>query len=186
MRKGFYALGLLILSMLVLSFVACASPSSAGSGTIRVYVTDAVPAGVTAVEIKASDVQVHKAGDADGQWITVLASPPLFDLVKATGVNVLLGTSNLTAGNCTQVRLNITDVKVTIAGKQVQATVPSTELKLVGNITIEEGKQTSVSLDFDGNKSVVLEGQDRVSLKPVAKLVVGQPGATLATPTATP
>jgi hypothetical protein len=187
MRKGKFILGLVILSMVTLLFGACAGPATAGTGTMQVYVTDAPPKGVTAVEIKASNVEVHKSGAADDQWVTVLKDPPVFDLVKATGVNVLLGTSNVTAGNYTQVRLDITDVTVTIAGKQVKATVPSEKLKLVGEIVIEEGKQTTINLDFDGEKSIVLEGQDKVSLKPVVKLIVAKPGATLETPvSATP
>lgn len=177
-----------LLAMGALLLGACAAPagSGTGSGTIKVYVTDAPPKGVTAVVIKASNVQVHASGAADDQWVTVLTDPPAFDLVKASGVNVLLGTSNITSGNYTQVRLDITDVTLTVNGQQVKATVPSDKLKLVGNIQIVDGKQTSVSLDFDAEKSVVEEGQGRWALKPVVKLIVGQPGATLASPTATP
>ena len=185
MRKGKLILGLAILSMVALLFGACAKPATAGTGNIRVYVTDAPPEGVTAVEVKASNVEVHKSGAADDQWVTVLSDPQVFDLVKAAGVNILLGTSNLAAGSYTQVRLDIIEVTVTMAGKQVKATVPSDKLKLVGNIVIEEGKQTSISLDFDGEKSIVLEGQDKVSLKPVVKLIVAKPGVALETPVST-
>jgi hypothetical protein len=187
MRKGIFILGLVILSMVTPLFGACAGHTTAGNGTLKVYVTDAPPVGVTAVEIKVSSVEVHKSGAADDQWITILTDPPVFDLVKVSGVNHLLGTSDIAAGNYTQVRLDITEVTVTIAGKQVKATVPGDKLKLVGEIVIEEGKQTSISLDFDGEKSIVLEGQDRVSLKPVIKLIVAKPDATLGSPaSATP
>jgi hypothetical protein len=169
------------LSMATLLFGACAGSATAGNGTgngtMQVYVTDAPPVGVTAVEIRVSSVEVHKSGAADGQWVTILTNPPVFDLVKVSGVNKLLGTSDIAAGKYTQVRMNITDVTVTIAGAQVKATVPSGEIKLVGNIVIEAGKQTAVSLDFDGEKSVVLEGQNKVSLKPVIKLTVADPVA---------
>ncbi|MBF8265736.1 MAG: hypothetical protein HW384_1600 [Dehalococcoidia bacterium] len=154
----------------------------ASKGTMQVYVTDAPPKGVTAVEIKASNVEAHMAGAAEDQWVTLLKDPPVFDLVKATGVNILLGTSDVAAGKYTQVRLDIANVTVTIDGKQVKATVPSDKLKLVGDIVVEEGKKTPISLDFDAEKSIVMQGQDRVSLKPVVKLIVAKPGSTLETP----
>jgi len=163
---------------------ACAGPTMASKGTMQVYVTDAPPKGVTAIEIKASNVEAHMSGAADDQWVTLLKDPPVFDLVKATGVNVLLGTSDVAAGKYTQVRLDITDVTVTLNGKQVKATVPSDKLKLVGEITVEEGKKTPISLDFDAEESILLEGQDKVSLKPVVKLIVAKPGETLETPVA--
>lgn len=182
MRRKLLVLGLVILSMVAMLLGACAAPAAAGKGTMQVYVTDAPPKGVTAVEIKASNVEAHMSGAADDQWVILLKDPPVFDLVKAAGVNVLLGTSDVAAGKYTQVRLDITGVTVTLNGTQVKATVPSKELKLVGEITVEEGKQTPISLDFDAEKSIVLEGQDKVSLKPVVKLIVAKPGETLETP----
>jgi predicted thioesterase len=157
---------------------ACAGPATA-KGTIQVYVTDAPPEGVTAIEIKASNVEAHMSGAPDDQWVTLLKDPPVFDLVKTIGVNYLIGTSDIAAGKYTQVRLDITEVTVTINGKQLKATVPSDKIKLVGEIIIEEGKKTSISLDFDAAKSIVLEGQDKISLKPVVKLIVAKPGEAL-------
>ena len=185
MIKGKFVLGMVILSMVALLLGACAGPATSNKGTMQVYVTDAPPKGVTAIEIKASNVEAHMSGATDDQWVSLLKEPPVFDLVKATGVNVLLGTSDVAAGKYTQVRLDITDVTVTLNGKQVKATVPSDKLKLVGEITVEEGKETPISLDFDAEKSIVLEGQDKVSLKPVVKLVVAKPGEALETPVGT-
>jgi len=185
MKKGKFILGMVILTMVALLFGACAgpgAPATVSKGTMQVYVTDAPPKGVTAIEIKASNVEAHMSGAADDQWVSLLKDPPVFDLVKATGVNVLLGTSDVAAGKYTQVRLDITDVTVTIEGKQVKATVPSDKLKLVGDIVVEEGKKTPISLDFDAEKSIVLEGKDKAALKPVVKLIVAKPGSTLETP----
>ena len=187
MRRKSLAAGMVILSMIAMLLGACAgpaAPTAAGKGTMQVYVTDAPPKGVTAVEIKASNVEAHMSGAADDQWVTVLKDPPVFDLVKAIGVNILLGTSDVAAGKYTQVRLDITAVTVTLEGKQVKAAVPGDKLKLVGEITVEEGKKTAISLDFDAEKSIVVQGQGNVSLKPVVKLIVAKPGETLGTPVA--
>lgn len=180
MKRKSMILGM-ILSMIAVLLGACAGQATA-KGTMQVYVTDALPKGVTAIEIKASNVEAHMAGAADDKWVSLLKDPPVFDLVKATGVNVLLGSADVEAGKYTQVRLDITDVTVTVNGIQLKATVPSDKLRLAGDITVEEGKKTSISLDFDAEKSIVLEGNEQVLLKPVVKLVVAKPGETLETP----
>ncbi len=187
---------MLILGMVAALLGACTSnatptnaptstttPSSA-KGTVQVYVTDAPPKGVTAIEIRASNIEAHLTGAADDQWVSLLKDPPLFDLVKATGVNVLLGSSDIAVGNYTQVRLDIVNVTVTLDGQKVTATVPSDKLKLVGAIAVEQGKKTPISLDFDAEKSIVVAGKDKVSLKPVVKLLVARPGEALQTPVA--
>ena len=185
MNRVKLVLSMVFLSMIILLFGACSgvANNTSGEGTIRVYFSDAPPEGVTAIEIKASSIEAHMSGADEDQWVNLLTDPPVFDLVKAIGINVLLGTNDIPAGNYTQVRLDITDVTVTLNGQQVKATVPSDKLKLVGNFTIEEGKSTSISLDFDAEKSIVLAGQDKVILKPVVKLIVSKPGEALATTT---
>jgi Domain of unknown function (DUF4382) len=185
MKKGLLAVGIVVLCLISLLMGACSGTSTASKGSLQVYVADAPPKGVTAINIKASNIEAHMSEADDNTWVTVLKDPPVFDLVKATGVNVFLGTSDIAAGKYTQIRLDITEVTVTLNGQDVKATVPSDKLKLVGDITIETGKKTPVSLDFDAEKSIVLEGQNKVSLKPVVKLTVGQPDETLATPSAT-
>jgi len=184
MKMKFMVLGMIILSMMATLLGACAGPTAAKEGTMQVYVTDAPPKGITAIEIKASNIEAHMTGAAEDQWVSLVKDPPVFDLVKTTGVNVLLGTADVAAGKYTQVRLDITDVTVTANGTQVKATVPSDKLRLVGEITVEEGKDTPISLDFDAEKSIVMEGQNRVSLKPVVKLVVAKPGEKLERPVA--
>jgi hypothetical protein len=174
-----------LLGLLVLTVVGCsgAAVTADGEGTIKIYFSDAPPEGVTAIEIKASNIEAHMSGEDDGQWVSLLTNPDVFDLVKAIGVNVLLGTSDIPAGKYTQVRLDITEVTVTLNGAQVKATVPSDKLKLVGNFTIEDGKTTSISLDFDAEKSIVVTGQGKVSLKPVVKLIISEPNEPLAVTT---
>ena len=175
---------IIILALANLTF-SCASPGASGpKGSLQVYVTDALPKEVSAVEVKVKNIEVHKADASEDSWITVLKDPPAFDLVKIAGVNVLLGTSEIASGNYTQVRLDIAEVNVTVEGKQVKATVPSDKLKLVGTFSVEEGKKTSITIDFDGEKSVVLAGKDKVMLKPVVKLIVGKPESTPAASTA--
>ncbi|MFH1087848.1 MAG: DUF4382 domain-containing protein [Chloroflexota bacterium] len=192
MCRGKLFLAAAVLTLVVSLAGACAgpgpAPSTAKTGSLQLYVTDALPKEVTAVEIKATNIEVHQSGAADDKWISVLKDPPVFDLVKIAGVNVLLGTSELAAGSYTQVRLDIAEVTVTVDGKQVKATVPSDKLRLVGTFAVEEGKQTPITLDFDGERSVVLAGKETVQFKPTVKLLTGKPGGKpeAASPPVTP
>jgi hypothetical protein len=155
---------------------------AAGEGKIQVYVTDAPAENITAIVIQASSIEVHRAGDTEGEWITLLENPPSFDLLQVAGIQSLLGGANIASGNYTQVRLAITQVTVTINGEQKTANVPSDKLKFVGNITVTEGQTTSISFDFDADKSIIVKGNGDVSLKPVVKLLIGKPGGTLEAP----
>jgi hypothetical protein len=155
---------------------------TSGQGKIQIYVTDAPAENITAIVIKASSIEAHLAGDNVSEWITLLENPPAFDLLQVAGIQSLLGTTNVTSGNYTQVRVAITEVTVTINGEQKKATVPSDKLKFVGNITVAAGSVTSISLDFDAAKSIVVKGNGEVSLKPVVKLLISKPDGTLETP----
>jgi hypothetical protein len=186
MKKTLLIPGLLILSLIAMLLGGCSQNTTASTGTMQVYVTDAPPKDVTAIEIKASSVEAHKADADENTWVTLLNEPPIFDLVKAMGVNVLLGDTEVPVGKYTQIRLNIDEVTVTLNGQQVKAEVPSEKLKLVGQITVEEGKKTSISLDFDAEKSIIVSGADKVALKPVVKLIVAKPDEALPGQTADP
>ena len=155
---------------------------AAGEGKIQIYVTDAPAENVTAIVIQANTIEIHRAGDTEGEWITLLENPPAFDLLQVAGIQSLLGGANIASGNYTQVRLAITEVTVTINGEQKTATVPGDKLKFVGNITVTEGQTTSISFDFDAGKSIIVKGNGEVSLKPVVKLLISKPDGTLETP----
>jgi hypothetical protein len=190
MKNRFLFTGLII-AILVLSLLGSCTgqttrtgtTTTAGQGKIQVYVTDAPAENITAIVIKASSIEAHLAGDNTSGWVTLLENPPAFDLLQVAGIQSLLGTANVTSGNYTQVRLAITEVTVTINGEQKKATVPSDKLKFVGNITVTAGAVTSISLDFDAAKSIVVKGNGEVSLKPVVKLLISKPDGSLADPT---
>ena len=63
-------------------------------------------------------------------------------------------------------RISVIEVIATIDGKEVKAEVPSDKLKLVGNFTVEKGKETAITLDFDAEKSVVLRGKQEKTQTP--------------------
>ncbi|MCH7593792.1 MAG: DUF4382 domain-containing protein [Chloroflexi bacterium] len=154
-----------------------------GVGTIQVRVTDA-PGDATSVLVTVSSVQVNVQGasDDDSSWITVVEGPATFDLVALDGIEAVLGESELAAGQYGQIRLEVGEVEVITPDGSFTARVPSGTLKLVGGFTIEAGEVTGATIDFDLDKSLVEQGNGGFLFKPVVKLIVSEPGATLDPP----
>lgn len=154
-----------------------------GVGTIQVRVTDA-PGDATSVLVTVSSVQVNVQGasDDDSSWITVVEGPATFDLVALDGIEAVLGESELAAGQYGQIRLEVGEVEIITPDGSFTARVPGGTLKLVGGFTIEAGEVTGATIDFDLDKSLVEQGNGGFLFKPVVKLIVSEPGATLDPP----
>ena len=93
--------------------------------------------------------------------------------MEITGVEQVLGSKAMDPGRYGQVRLSIDKVEVTVAsGMVLTAKIPGGKLKIIGGFTLEPGKTTILTLDFDADKSVVIAGPRNVLVKPVIKLLV--------------
>jgi len=145
----------------------------AGMGVIEVYVTDPPDPEFSSIEVfidPIKGVEVHRVVPGEsGNWTTV---SPLavtsFDLVTLVGVTEFLGSVNATAGSFTQIRIAVEAVKV----NGDNATLPSDTLKIVRPFNVQEGLITVLTLDFNGEKSVVTTGQGGYIFKPVVRLLV--------------
>ena len=179
-----------ILLLLIFVSISCAgkppetptpTPAPPAKGKLKIYVTDALPQTVSAIQVKLKKVEVHKA-EEEGKWIEVLKNPEPFDLIKIAGMTLLLGTSELEPGRYTQVRVEVESVKVTFDEKTFLAQVPSAKVKLVGTFLIEKDKTTEIALDFDAQKSLLFTGAKEIIFKPVIKLLVAKPGEQVSIP----
>ena len=151
-----------------------ATPTSEPA-TLEVRVTDAPPKGVTKILITVEDIEANVAGDAaDSGWRTIIKGPLSFDLVELTGVEEVLGESELEPGRYGQLRVTVVDASITIQGEEKAATVPSGKLRFVGGFDLVAGETTMLTLDFDAKKSVILRGKMDPLLRPVVKLLVRQ------------
>jgi len=146
-------------------------------GTIEIRVTDPPPADVKSAVVYLTNIEVHRVSDNTGEWITVINTPASFDLLGIIGIEKILGSANITAGRFTQIRMDVDKVEViTTAGENVTAEVPSEKLKIVGQFEVEPGQKTILTLDFDGEKSLIVPrrdkatGRTRALFKPVVKL----------------
>lgn len=161
------------------------------TGELRVYLVDAPAAyeDLEALEIVFTEVKVHAATVAEGEmedpdagWITIMSdtlpeSERTFDLLElAGGVSALLGDVVLEAGHYTQLRIVIESATVTIAGHTSPVIVPSgiqTGLKLVGGWDVDPNVVTTLTLDFDANRSLIETppGSGNFLLKPTIRMV---------------
>jgi len=182
--------------MRVFSFViaaACALSLGCGSGTgpsgatgtMRVMLKDSPFVDAKAVLVTFSEVDVHKSDTADGAW-TKLPFPTgttrTCDLTRLQAVQDVLGTGPLAVGHYTQIRLIVTgaalyfdaaptgDVCTTsttppTGGRNL--TIPSGEVKLNREFDITADTTTTMSIDFDGDRSVRETSNGVYTMSPV-------------------
>lgn len=181
-------------SLAVASLAACGGggggTSTAGSGTLRLALTDAPACGYDAVNVTIQKVRVHQsssASDNDGGWSEIVLNPArrvnLLDLQN--GVLEELGQTPLPTGKYTQLRLVLADnsgtgplansVVLTSDQSVVELKTPSGQqsgVKTNINIDIGANQMADFVLDFDACKSVVVAGgSGQYLLKPVVTVI---------------
>ena len=152
------------LAALSLLLAACGSsdPSGSGngpqSGDIEIRLVDAPTTTVTQIVVTITKVEAH----VNGQWQTLSSATKTVDLLSLQGGTfALLGVTQIPAGKITQFRLYVTDAGpnyvTTPDTKQHPLTVPSGDesgIKLKVNVDVNACAQGSITLDFDGKKSI--------------------------------
>jgi hypothetical protein len=152
-------------------------------GTIEVYVTDPPPPEMDEIWVAIKNLNVHKSG---GSWATIAENPGEFDLKAIEGIQEYLAGQIVEVGKYTQIRLEVDYVRIVVGEDEHQAKVPSGEIKLVGNFEVVENNTTAITLDFNGEKSVLVTGKGDYTFKPVIKLLVERPSSpSTSTPTVT-
>jgi hypothetical protein len=141
---------------------------------LEIRVTDRPNPSISAINLTVENVEVHRSDT--GEWTTVVAGPVTFDLIAVTGIEELLGSETLPAGEYTQVRLSITSATIVDSGEEIEAVVPGDVLRVVRPFTITAGVTTIATLDFDAEQSVVKQGTGGYLLRPVVTLLVRQEG----------
>lgn len=173
--------------------VACgshvASPSS--TSNLTVAITDSPFTDAKALVVSFSEVGVHMSG---GDWVTLPfsggATARTCDIKRLVGsAQDVLGTAALTAGHFTQLRLTVTgatiyfnqetaDVSPCVAGATMTFAAGSTETgtpvpvssgQLILNrpFDVPAAGATTVTLDFNGDGSVVQTGVGMYRMTPV-------------------
>lgn len=171
-------------AVLLALVIACGGPTKAtANGNFRVMLKDSPFSDAKAVLVTFSEVSVHASG---GGWTTVVSASRTCDLKQLLTAQEVLGTAQLEPGHYTQVRVTVTgatlnfdsaapspacvDGTTTLAGSKT-IDVPSGQLIFPGVFDIAEGATLTMTLDFDGDKSITLTGNGKYIMTPVIAVV---------------
>ena len=173
------------------------SATSPGTGTLRVMLKDAPAKAsavlVTFSDVSAH--RSGGLGGDTGEWTSLLSETSITcDLTKLKNNAQLLGIGNVTQGHYTQIRLILPEVvmyqggtpsesssacvagTVENAGTLVpigstggpwQVTVPSGDIKLNHQFDLSTGTTVTITLDFDGDRSIHQTASDTFVMSPV-------------------
>lgn len=161
---------------------------NAGLGTLQVLMKDSPFSDADAVLVTFNEVSAHHTGAA---WqrlpFAEAAEARTCDLKRLEEVTDLLGVGQLEAGHYTQLRLEVSRTRIYWDNKSTgpacastiiaplgtfsEATVPSGTIHLNRQFTIDPGATTTITLDFDGDKSIKQTGNGKYMMQPVIAIM---------------
>jgi hypothetical protein len=176
------------LCLLAIVAAACGTENTGPSGVVTIRITDTPFADARAVLVTFSEVSIHRSGSG---WERVPFQPEsgarTCDLKKLVGAQDVLGTGPLPEGHYTQIRLNIVGARLfwdnaaagpacgaAIApplGRSSEITIPSGEVKLNREFDVRTAGALTITLDFDGDRSIRETGNGRYMMAPVVTVV---------------
>lgn len=177
---------LFLIAVLFIVFAACSSDDDAGTpnqetARMSVKLVDA-PGDYDNVFIDVQDVVIKYEGDENEVSIGEI-NTGVYDLLELTGgVSVLLVDDEIPTGEISQIRLILgSNNSIVVDGETFPLSTPSAQqsgLKIQLHETLEGGIFYEYILDFDVEKSIVVQGNGGYSLKPVIRATaVAETGA---------
>jgi len=184
-RKMYAKKSALVLLLACAALLGCAPQiqnQDVATGLLEISLTDAPPdLNVEKALVTISSVQVHLAGEEEAPdketeagWFTAVEAAQTFDLIALRDTEAFLGSAELEPGKYTQIRLSVDEAVATIDGAEHSLKVPSGRIKLVHPFTIEVGRTTKLTLDFDAQKSIHAAGK-KYMMRPTIKVIVEGP-----------
>jgi hypothetical protein len=180
----------MVVVILVSVIMAGCTTAPAGQSTLVIAVKDAPKTTdigtITSLTLDFGEVSVHRASpgqtaaerdeemeatesdDSDNAgWIVVVSQPRTVDLMQFTDVSEVIGQKDMEPGTYTQIRLKIDSGTITVDGTGHTIAVPSGTLTLNRGFVLYPNETTTLTLDFNVEKSVIRTGSDQYMLKPV-------------------
>lgn len=176
-KNLFRFFSILVLSVFALS-CSDSDENTAGTSRIKVGITDN-PGDYDAVNIEILDVKIKNSNATDeDDWISIgIANPGVYNLLDLTGgVTASLSDSQIPSGYLGQIRLilgeNNTVVKNGITYPLNTPSAQQSGLKLQVNQTLEPNFTYDFLIDFDVNRSIVVQaGSSGIfNLNPVLRI----------------
>lgn len=160
----------------LLSITACSEDSDdaqSGQSELRIHLTDA-PANYKGVYVDIQAVEV-KIDDTSNAWQSLNAQVGIYNLLDfQNGLDTLIGTGIIPSGRLNQIRLIFGPRNSIVVGNDsLPLQTPSAQqsgLKLLVNYDLQAGLVYNFSLDFDAQRSIVLQGNGNYLLKPVIRV----------------
>jgi len=168
-------IGIGILGILLVATTFFSGCIQTETGTLVLQITDKPgDLNISSALVTLSSIEVHKAStgnNTSAMWMMVVEEAQTYDLIQLRNVKELLGSTNLSTGKYTQIRLHIDDAQITINNTDYDLEIPSETIKLVSGFWINESQTTTLTLDFDVNESVHRTGSDKYILQPTIKII---------------
>lgn len=159
------------LIMLALVLIGCSEDQGSSEGRVVFGITDAAAdmGTVTSLNVTIESISLRNAA---GAWIEVDVEPQAFDLLalKAESATAVLADVNITNGNYTEMRLEISNVAVVDENGEQEAKLPSGELKFKGDVTVNGNSTSTAVFDFIADESLHVTGNGKYVLAPVIKV----------------
>lgn len=168
---------ILVLSVFVLS-CSDSDDNSPGTSRIKVGITDN-PGDYDEVNVEILDVKIKNSNGTDENgWVSIgIANPGIYNLLDLTGgVTASLSDSQIPSGFLGQIRLILGDNNTVVKdGITYPLNTPSSQqsgLKLQVNQTLEPNFTYDFLIDFDVNRSIVVQagGSGIFNLSPVLRV----------------
>jgi hypothetical protein len=143
----------------------------ANTGTMQVTMVDAPASVYDSLVVSIKSVEAHSA-TASESWITLNSETRSYNILSlVNGTEALIGQASLSAGHYTQIRIVLGDsCWAYLAGVKITLTVPSAEIKLNVDATIQADVTYKMVVDFDASRSIVSTGTGLI-MKPVLKVL---------------
>ena len=151
------------------------APSLASLGFLQLRASDPTAPDLDNVFAEVDKIEAYLAAGSESKWITIVDSPNTFDLLRVEQIHKFLGQQEIPAGTYTQIRFEIGQAVVVAEGQAYIAKVPSGKLTFGRPFTVSEGQTTVVTIDFEGQRSLHLNGEGDYILTPEVKLLVDEP-----------
>jgi hypothetical protein len=165
----------IITALIIFLMAAVACKKSFHEGKMQIKLTDA-PAEYQSVFIDLQKVMVHYEGRPEDKWIELKSKPGIYDLLTLrNNVNVVIADDeHVPIGKISQIRLVLgKNNSVVVEGTTFGLQIPSSDesgLKINVHETLRRNDLIMITLDFDAEASVNLNGNGEYIMKPVIKV----------------
>jgi hypothetical protein len=145
-----------------------------GTGQLVLNITDDPGLNITKAVVNISQVMVHRSAAVNNTtagWEMIVNESQTFDLISLSNVTEFFGSTTLSVGMYTQIRLTVESCVITINGTEYDCKVPSGVIKLNKPFTLMPGQTITLTMDFDVQESVHETGNGKYMFNPVIKII---------------